>query len=168
MQKQNEHRLHIVLVEPEIPQNTGNIGRTCAAIGAPLHLIHPLGFSISEKSVRRAGLDYWHMLEIIEHKSLAAFMQDVPLTQCVFVTTKGTNTYTDIPIENECYLIFGKETAGLPEDILRANPERCARLPMRKESRSLNLSNTVAIMAYDVLRRWNFDGLQQIGELRFQ
>ena len=158
-------QLHIVLVEPEIPQNTGNIARTCAAIGARLHLVQPMAFTITDKHVKRAGLDYWHLVDLCYHESLDAFMAEVRGVDCVFATTKGGHTYSDIPISETCYLVFGKETAGLPEELLKQYPDRLARIPMRDEARSLNLSNSAAIMAYDVLRRWSFPGLQRAGTL---
>ncbi|MFW5800928.1 MAG: tRNA (cytidine(34)-2'-O)-methyltransferase [Spirochaeta sp.] len=153
-------QLHIVLVEPEIPQNTGNIARTCAAVGAQLHLVKPMGFTITDKHVKRAGLDYWHLVDLQYHNSLQEFLSTVSAEHCVFATTKGGKVYSDLPIGDVCYLVFGKETAGLPEDLLRQYPHRAARIPMRSEARSLNLSNAAAIMAYDALRRHDFPGLQ--------
>ena len=161
-------KLNIVLVEPEIPQNTGNIARTCAAIGAKLHLVYPLGFSISEKSVKRAGLDYWDKLEIEEHLSFDKFLEkyNPEKTNMFFVTTKGKNVYSDIDYSkmNEVFLLFGKETKGLPEDILKKYLNKTIRIPMRETLRSLNLSNSVAIVAYDVFRQVNFDGLEEISK----
>ena len=158
-------KLNIVLVEPEIPQNTGNIARTCAALGAKLHLVKPLGFDISEKSVKRAGLDYWDKLEIEEHENLQAFLDKYSPKQnaMYFVTTKGQNTYAekDYTKNEEIYLLFGKETKGLPEDLLKENMETAIRIPMREHLRSLNLSNSVAIVAYEVLRQNNFDNLEE-------
>ncbi len=159
-------KLHIVLVEPEIPQNTGNIARTCAAIGAKLHLVHPLGFSISEKSVKRAGLDYWDKLEIEEHISLNKFLEKYKPEQnnMFFVTTKGKQVYSQIKYSecNEIFLLFGKETKGLPEELLKKYIEKTIRIPMRKTLRSLNLSNSVAIVAYEVFKQNEFNGLEEI------
>ena len=159
-------KLNIVMVEPEIPQNTGNIARTCAAIGAKLHLVHPLGFSISEKAVKRAGLDYWDKLEIEEHISFKEFLNKYnPETHNMFfATTKGKHVYTDPPYEemDDIYLLFGKETKGLPEDTLLKYIDKTIRIPMRHTLRSLNLSNSVAIVAYEVLRHKNFSGLEEI------
>ena len=159
-------KLHIVLVEPEIPQNTGNIARTCAAIGAKLHLVYPLGFSISEKAVKRAGLDYWDKLDIEEHISFKAFLEKYKPEEnnMFFVTTKGKNCYSDIDYSNmdEVFVLFGKETKGLPEDILKKYLDKTARIPMRETLRSLNLSNSVAIVAYEILRQDDFKNLQEI------
>ena len=159
-------KLNIVLVEPEIPQNTGNIARTCAAIGAKLHLVHPLGFSISEKQVKRAGLDYWDKLEIVEHNSFKEFLKEYSPEKhkMFFVTTKGQKVYSEIDYSNfdEVFLLFGKETKGLPEEILKKYISKTIRIPMRETIRSLNLSNSVAIVAYDVFRQTNFEGLEEI------
>ena len=159
-------KLNIVLVEPEIPQNTGNIARTCAAIGAKLHLVKPLGFDISEKAVKRAGLDYWDKLEIEEHENLQAFLTKYSPTQkaMYFVTTKGQTTYTDqnYTEAQEIYLLFGKETKGLPEELIQQNMKNAIRIPMLPTLRSLNLSNSVAIVAYEVLRQHKFDQLEEI------
>ena len=159
-------KLNIVLVEPEIPQNTGNIARTCAAIGAKLHLVHPLAFSISEKAVKRAGLDYWDKLEIEEHKSFDEFLSKYKPEEndIFFVTTKGKHVYSEPSYENmeEVYLLFGKETKGLPEDILQKYIDKTIRIPMRQNLRSLNLSNAVSIVAYEVLRHADFDRLEEI------
>ena len=159
-------KLHIVLVEPEIPQNTGNIARTCAAIGAKLHLVHPLGFSISEKSVKRAGLDYWDKLEIEEHISFNKFLEKYKPEEnnMFFVTTKGKQVYSEMDYSNmdEVYLLFGKETKGLPEETLKKYIEKTIRIPMRETLRSLNLSNSVAIVAYEVFRQEKFEGLEEI------
>ena len=158
-------KLHIVLVEPEIPQNTGNIARTCAAIGAKLHLVRPLGFSIDEKQVKRAGLDYWDKLDIEEHDSFKEFLEEYKPEEknMYFVTTKGTHCYSDIDYSKmeEIFILFGKETKGLPEDILKKYIQKTARIPMRKTLRSLNLSNSVAIVAYEILRQKNFEDLQE-------
>ncbi|MEG1009177.1 MAG: tRNA (cytidine(34)-2'-O)-methyltransferase [Clostridia bacterium] len=152
--------LNIVLVEPKIPQNTGNIARTCAAIGATLHLVYPLGFSIDEKQVKRAGLDYWDKLNIIEYKSLDEFKSRVN-TNINLVTTKSKYVYTDVKYNEDSYLIFGSETKGLNEDYLKENFESTIRIPMSKNIRSLNLSNSVAIVAYEALRQLQFNDLEK-------
>ena len=161
-------KLNIVLVEPEIPQNTGNIARTCAAIGAKLHLVYPLGFSISEKQVKRAGLDYWDKLDIEEHNTFNDFLEKYKPEDknMFFVTTKGKKVYSEINYSNfdEVFLLFGKETKGLPEDILKKYINKTIRIPMREDLRSLNLSNSVAIVAYDVFRQTNFEGLEEISD----
>ncbi len=149
--------LAIVLVEPEIPGNTGNIARTCAAIGASLHLVHPLGFSISERHVRRAGLDYWNLLDLIEHKSYEAFESECAGQQKYYLSTHGTTTYTETDLTDDgLMLIFGKETAGLGPQILSRHRDRVITIPMRPEARSLNLSNAVAIVAYECMRQRSF------------
>ncbi len=157
-------KLNIVLVEPEIPQNTGNIARTCAATGGKLHLVKPLGFDISEKSVKRAGLDYWDKLEIEEHESFKAFLDKYRPEEnnMFFVTTKGPNTYSEVDYSEmeEVFVLFGKETKGLPEDILKKYLDKSIRIPMRPTLRSLNLSNAVAIVAYEILRQCKFDQLE--------
>jgi tRNA (cytidine/uridine-2'-O-)-methyltransferase len=159
-------KLSIVLVEPEIPQNTGNIARTCAAIGAKLHLVYPLGFSISERQVKRAGLDYWDKLEIEEHMNLKSFLEKYKPEEnnMYFVTTKGKHIYSDPTYEDmdEVFLLFGKETKGLPEDLLLKYIDRTIRIPMRKTLRSLNLANSVSIVAYEVERHFGFDNLEEI------
>lgn len=152
--------VHIVLHEPEIPQNTGNIARTCAVTGASLHLIRPLGFSTDEKAVRRSGLDYWDKLSIFYYDSLEDFFSKHPDADYYCFTTKAPKIYTDVSYGNDCWLIFGKETKGLPEDFLRANIDRCVRIPMRSELRSLNLSNSVAIAVYEAFRQESFASLQ--------
>ncbi|MGN1299140.1 MAG: tRNA (uridine(34)/cytosine(34)/5-carboxymethylaminomethyluridine(34)-2'-O)-methyltransferase TrmL [Candidatus Scatovivens sp.] len=161
-------KLNIVLVEPEIPQNTGNIARTCAAIGAKLHLVYPLGFSINEKQVKRAGLDYWDKLQIEEHLNFESFLNKYKPEEnnMFFVTTKGKNVYSDIDYnkKEEIFLLFGKETKGLPEATLKKYLEKTIRIPMRETLRSLNLSNSVAIVAYEVLRQNKFDGLEEISK----
>ena len=161
-------KLNIVLVEPEIPQNTGNIARTCAAIGAKLHLVYPLGFSISEKQLKRAGLDYWDKLEIEEHMDFKSFLDKYKPEEndMYFVTTKGQHVYSDAKYnkDKEIYLLFGKETKGLPEDILKKYIEKTIRIPMRQDLRSLNLSNSVAIVAYEVFRQVEFEGLEEISK----
>lgn len=156
--------LNIVLVEPEIPQNTGNIARTCAAIGAKLHLVRPLGFEISDKYVKRAGLDYWDKLDIEEHNSLSDFLKKYPVNNNMFlVTTKGQHCYSDVNYSklDEIFLLFGKETKGLPEGLLKEHLENTIRIPMRETLRSLNLSNSVAIVAYEVFRQNNFCNLEE-------
>lgn len=158
-------KINIVMVEPEIPQNTGNIARTCAATGAKLHLVHPLGFDISEKAVKRAGLDYWDKLEIEEHRSFEEFLNKYKPEEnnMFFVTTKGQTCYSDAKYEglDEVFLLFGKETKGLPEDILKKYIDKTIRIPMLPNLRSLNLSNSVAIVVYEVLRQDNFDKLEE-------
>lgn len=159
-------KLNIVLVEPEIPQNTGNIARTCAALGAKLHLVYPLGFSISEKQVKRAGLDYWDKLDIEEHISFKDFLDKYKPEEhnMFFVTTKGKNVYSEPNYAemDEVFALFGKETKGLPEDVLKKYLDKTIRIPMREGLRSLNLSNSVAIVAYDIFRQAGFDNLQEI------
>ena len=162
-------KINIVMVEPEIPQNTGNIARTCAATGAKLHLVHPLGFSISEKSVKRAGLDYWDKLEIEEHDSFEEFLKKYKPEEnnMFFATTKGKTQYTDIDYSkmDEVFVLYGKETKGLPEWLLEKYlDKKTIRIPMRETLRSLNLSNSVAIVVYDVLRQTNFDNLEEISK----
>ena len=157
--------LHIVLVEPEIPGNCGNIARTCAATGCSLHLIRPLGFDISDKALKRAGLDYWHLLDVHDYENLADFFSKNDVKQMWCLTTKAPRCYTEANFEKDCYLFFGKETKGLPEDLLHNNPDRCVRLPMREGLRSLNLSNSVAIAVYEILRQGNFEDLKIAGEL---
>ena len=158
-------KINIVLHEPEIPQNTGNIARTCAATGASLHLIRPLGFAIDDKKLKRAGLDYWHQLDITYYDGLEDFYAKNPGAQVYYFTTKAKYTYTDVTYPDPVYIMFGKETKGLPEELLHANGERCVRLPMREGLRSLNLSNTVAVAVYEILRQENFEGLKTAGEL---
>ena len=161
-------KLNVVLVEPEIPQNTGNIARTCAAIGAKLHLVYPLGFSISEKAVKRAGLDYWDKLDIEEHSSLNAFLEKYPPENhnMFFATTKGKHIYCEPNYKNmdEIFVLFGKETKGLSEDLLLKYIDKTIRIPMRKTLRSLNLANSVCVVVYDILRQCNFDNLQEISD----
>lgn len=155
--------IHIVLVEPEIPQNTGNIARTCAATGAELHLIEPLGFSIDDKSLKRAGLDYWHLLQVHRYPSLTAFFTAHPEGPFRYLTTKAPSGYAEATYPEGTFLLFGKETAGLPEPLLKAHPERCIRIPMKAEARSLNLSNAVAVCTYEALRQQGFPGLRDQG-----
>ena len=157
--------INIVLLEPEIPQNTGNIARTCAATGASLHLIEPLGFRIDDAKLKRAGLDYWHQLDITYYKDLDDFYAKNPDAQVYYFSTKAPQKYTDIIYPEKVYLMFGKETKGLPEELLHDHPDTCVRLPMRDGLRSLNLSNTVAVAVYEILRQGNFEGLKNAGEL---
>lgn len=157
-------KLNIVLVAPEIPQNTGNIARTCACTGAALHLVEPLGFKVDDKRLKRAGLDYWHLLDISYYPSFDAFIETVSGKHFFLCTTKAQNTYSDIRYPEGSYLIFGRETAGLPEEVLQKYPEKCIRIPMIEGARSLNLSNSVAIIAYEALRQNNFQGLKAQGE----
>ena len=152
--------LHVVLVEPQIPQNTGNISRTCAATGSVLHLIGPLGFSIDDKYLKRAGLDYWSLLDVRYYKSYSEFEEKNPEGCKYFVTTKAKRCYSDVRYQSSCYLVFGKETAGLPISLLKANSDKCIRIPMVDEARSLNLSNSVAIVVYEALRQTGFHGLK--------
>lgn len=157
--------LNIVLVEPQIPQNTGNIARTCAATGARLHLVKPLGFAIDDKKLKRAGLDYWHYLDITYYDGLEDFFAQNPGGNFYYFTTKGQANYSEVAYPNNAYIVFGREDAGLPEDLLFHNPETCVRLPMRGGIRSLNLSNTVAVATYEVLRQWGFPALESQGNL---
>lgn len=160
-------KINIVMVEPEIPQNTGNIARTCAATGAKLHLVKPLGFSIDDKYLKRAGLDYWDKLEIEEHDNLNAFLNKYKINDNMFLaSTKSKQTYSDVDYTkfDEIFILFGKETKGLPEDLIENNMKQAIRIPMREGLRSLNLSNSVAIVVYEVLRQNNFNDLQQISE----
>ena len=160
-------KIHVVLVEPEIPQNTGNIARTCAATDSKLHLIHPLGFDISEKQVKRAGLDYWDKVEIEEHESLFKFFEKYPPNNNMFfLTTKGKKCYSDVDfsIFEDVFILFGKETKGLPENILLEHMDTAIRIPMKETLRSLNLSNSVAIVVYELLRQDSFKNLQEISK----
>lgn len=158
--------LHIVLVEPEIPSNTGNIARTCAATGCALHLIRPLGFDISDKAVKRAGLDYWHLVDVRVYDNLEDFFAKNQVKQMWCLSTKAPRTYAEAQFTDGCFLFFGKETKGLPEDFLNAHAESCLRLPMRPEARSLNLGNSVAIAVYEALRQLDFPGLQGYGKMK--
>ena len=157
--------LNIVLVEPEIPQNCGNIARTCAATRSRLHLIRPLGFDISEKAVRRAGLDYWPMVDLRVYDNLDDFFAQTGAEDVWLATTKAPRCYSQAQFRDGCYLIFGKETAGLPEDFRLAHAQRCIRIPMYENARSLNLSNSVAILTYEALRQLAFPGLLDQGEM---
>ena len=158
--------LNVVLVEPEIPQNCGNIARTCAATGARLHLIRPLGFDISEKAVRRAGLDYWHLVQVTDYENLEDFFRRNDVRQMWCLSTKAPRCYTEAEFEDGCYLFFGKETRGLPESFLEEHRESCVRIPMRAEARSLNLSNSVAITVFEALRQQGFGGLLDHGKMK--
>lgn len=157
--------LNIVLLEPEIPQNTGNIARTCAATGASLHLIEPMGFTVTDAKLKRAGLDYWNKLDITYYKDIEDFYERTKGGEYFYFSTKAPRCYTDITYPNPCYLIFGKESAGIPETILKKNLERTVRIPMRESLRSLNLSNSAAIAVYEVLRQRHFEGLEEQGFL---
>ena len=157
--------INIVLHEPEIPQNTGNIGRTCAAAGMRLHLIKPLGFSLDEKQLKRAGLDYWSELDVTVYENYEDFLSKNPAAKIYYATTKGRKVYTQAAYEPDCYIMFGKESAGIPEEILKDHEETCVRIPMVGEMRSLNLSNAVAIVAYEALRQQDFEGMKMKGEL---
>lgn len=153
-------RVHIVLVEPEIPQNTGNVARTCAAIGANLHLVHPLGFSVDERALRRAGLDYWHLVEVYEHASLASFLDSLaPDNQVVLYTSRSSLAYTDVDYDPDAYLVFGRETTGLPDRLVDRHRGPIVRIPMVTDARCLNLSNAVAVGAYEAARQNGFAGL---------
>lgn len=156
---------NIVLVEPEIPQNAGNIARTCAATGTRLHMIRPLGFEVSDKYLKRAGLDYWNLVEIFYYDSFDELMEKYPDGRFFFFTTKGRNRHSDVAFKDGDFLVFGKETKGLPEELLLQHEETCLRIPMRGEARSLNLSNSVAVALYEALRQTDFAGLQEEGEL---
>lgn len=156
--------INIVMVEPEIPQNTGNVARTCAATGARLHLVGPMGFKIDDKKLKRAGLDYWQYLDITYYDSLEEFFSKNK-GPFFFYTTKGRCTHSDAEYPDGAYLVFGKETRGLPEELLLQNPDSCVRIPMAGGIRSLNLSNSVAIAVYEVLRQWNYPELQNFGQL---
>ena len=158
--------LNIVLVEPEIPQNCGNIARTCAATGSRLHLIRPLGFDISEKAVKRAGLDYWHLVDVRVYDDLLDFFAKNQIGDMWCLTTKAPRSYTEASFTDNSFLFFGKETKGLPEEFLEQHRESCIKLPMRLEARSLNLSNAVAITVYEALRQTGFPGLCDYGKMR--
>lgn len=157
--------LHIVLLEPEIPANTGNIGRTCVAAGARLHLIEPMGFQINEKQVKRAGLDYWDKLDYRIYDSYPDFMEKNPGAKIYMATTKARQIYSDVSYEDGCYIMFGKESAGIPEEILVENEENTVRIPMEGDIRSLNLGNSVAVVLYEALRQRGFENLNTVGHL---
>lgn len=157
--------INIVLFEPQIPQNTGNIARTCAATGARLHLVGPLGFVIEDKKLKRAGLDYWDKLSVLYYDSIADFFAKNSDGKFFFFTTKGQNIYTDVKYPDNAYIVFGREDKGIDEGILLKNRDSCVRMPMLCDIRSLNLSNTVAIATYEVLRQWDFEGFTTQGHL---
>ena len=158
-------KVNIVLHEPEIPQNTGNIARTCAATGASLHIIKPMGFTIDDKKLKRAGLDYWDKLDITYYENIEDFTEKNPNANIYYFSTKAPHTYTEVKYPENAYIMFGKESAGLPEELLYANPDKCVRIPMRDTLRSLNLSNSVAIAVYEIFRQHDFDGLLGEGQL---
>ena len=158
--------LNVVLVAPEIPQNTGNIARTCAATGSRLHLIKPLGFDVSDAAVKRAGLDYWHLVEVTVYESLDDFFAKNNVAQKRLFSTKASRAYTEADYADDCYLFFGRETKGLPEDFLQENYDDCVRIPMREEARSLNLSNSVAVAVFEALRQQDFPHLTDYGKMR--
>lgn len=158
--------LNIVMVEPVIPQNTGNVARTCAATGARLHLVGPMGFKIDDKKLKRAGLDYWYLLDISYYDSLDEFFDKNKGGNFFYFSTKAQKRHSDVTYPDNSYLVFGKETAGLPEKLLYDNPEKCVRIPMIDEARSLNLSNSVAIGVYEALRQWDYPNLLEEGQLR--
>ncbi|WP_024865958.1 tRNA (cytidine(34)-2'-O)-methyltransferase [Butyrivibrio sp. FCS014] len=157
--------MNIVLHQPEIPQNTGNIGRTCVATGTALHLIEPLGFRLGEKDLRRAGMDYWQKLNVTRYIDYADFKEKNPGAKIWYATTKAKKTYAEVSFAQDDFIMFGKESAGIPEEILVDNEETCIRIPMLEDIRSLNLSNSVAIVLYEALRQQNFAGLEKEGEL---
>ena len=157
--------MHIVLHQPEIPANTGNIGRTCVATGTGLHLIEPLGFRLDEKSIKRSGMDYWDQLDVIRYMNYTEFKGKHPEAKIWMATTKAKRIYTEVTFGPDDYIMFGKESGGIPEEILVENEETCIRIPMMDRIRSLNLSNAVAIVLYEALRQNNFDGMQTEGEL---
>ena len=157
--------MHIVLVEPEIPQNCGNIARTCAATGSVLHLVKPLGFDISDRAVKRAGLDYWYLVDVRVYENLSEFWAKNPDADFWLLSTKAPQVYTQAAFAPDCYLFFGAETRGLPESLLYAHPDRCLRVPMISQARSLNLANTVALVTYEALRQQGFPGLLDHGRM---
>ena len=156
---------HIVLVEPEIPQNAGNIARTCSATGTHLHMIRPLGFEVTDKYLKRAGLDYWHLVNISYYDSFEELRAQYPNSRFFFFTTKGRHRHSDVSFQDGDFLVFGKETRGLPEELLLQNEKTCLRIPMFSEARSLNLSNSVAVALYEALRQNDYEGLLEEGEL---
>lgn len=159
-------KLNIVLFEPEIPSNTGNIGRTCVATGTRLHLIEPLGFRLNEKAIQRAGMDYWKDLDVTTYLNFEDFMKRNPGARIYMATTKARKIYTEVQYEEDCYLMFGKESAGIPEEILVEHPDTAIRIPMNENIRSLNLANSVAIVLYEALRQHEFSHMQLEGQLR--
>jgi len=157
--------LNVVLLEPEIPLNTGNIGRTCVAVGARLHLIYPLGFQIGERAVKRAGMDYWHRVDLRLYDDFEDFMKKNPDAQLFLATTKARRTYAEVKYGPDAFIMFGKESAGIPEEILKAHEEQCVRIPMLPGERSLNLANSVSVILFEALRQNGFPGLSEKGEL---
>lgn len=157
--------MNIVLLEPEMPANTGNIGRTCVATGTKLHLIEPLGFKLTDKLIKRAGLDYWDKLDVTVYSDFQDFLDKNPGAKIYMATTKGRHVYSDVAYEPDDYLMFGKESAGIPEEILLDNQDRCVRIPMWGDIRSLNLSNSVSIILYEALRQNGFEHMTMQGEL---
>ena len=158
--------LNIVLVEPEIPQNTGNISRTCAATGAHLHIVEPMGFQIDDRRLKRAGLDYWHLVDISYYDNFSQLQEKFPAARFFYFTTKGRRRHSDVSFKDGDFLVFGKETKGLPEKLLFEHKDSCVRLPMVDDARSLNLSNSVAVGVYEALRQTGFESLKQAGSLR--
>jgi len=158
--------INIVLVEPEIPSNAGNIARTCAASGAALHMVRPFGFELDDKKLKRAGLDYWDLLDITYYDSFSEVKSKFPDSPFFYATTKGGNIYTDAVLPDNCFIVFGKETKGLPETLLKQNLDCCIRIPMVEGARSLNLSNSVAIVLYEALRQNKFENMQLFGKLK--
>ncbi len=157
--------MNIVLLEPEIPSNTGNIGRTCAAAGSRLHLIEPLGFHLSEKAVKRSGMDYWDQVDVRRYLNYEDYLEKNKGCLIYYATTKARKGYTEVEYPEHCHIMFGKESAGIPEEILVEHPERCVRIPMMAEERSLNLSNAVAVALYEALRHTGYAGLEKGGQL---
>ncbi len=157
--------LNVILHEPEIPANTGNIGRTCVATGTRLHLIEPLGFRLNDKTLKRAGMDYWEHLDVTRYDDWDDFLERNPDAKIYYATTKGKHVYSDVTYEPDCFLMFGKESGGIPEEILVRHPDNCIRIPMIGDTRSLNLSNSVAIVLYEALRQNHFDHMRLEGEL---
>ena len=164
--KNRMSKLNIVLFEPEIPSNTGNIGRTCVATGTRLHLIEPLGFRLNEKAIQRAGMDYWNDLDVTTYLNYEDFLAKNPGAKIYMATTKARQTYAEVQYEEDCYIMFGKESAGIPEEILVQHPDTAIRIPMNENIRSLNLANSVAIVLYEALRQHNFEHMQLQGQLR--
>ncbi len=158
-------KINIVLVEPQIPQNTGNIARTCAATGASLHLVKPMGFTVDDKKLKRAGLDYWHMLDITYYDGLDDFFEKNKGGSFFFLTTKGRKIFSEVSFPENTFILFGREDAGLPEDLLKNHEDACLRIPMVDDARSLNLSNTAAIVTYEILRQWGYPDLLCEGQL---
>ena len=156
---------NIVLVEPRIPANTGNIARTCAVTGSQLHLVYPLGFKITDKQLKHAGLDYWHLLNVKEHDSLEDFFKNTEGGRYFYATSKAAQSHVDVEFKDNDYILFGREDAGLPEELLHKHPERCIRIPMRPDARCLNLSNSVAVIIYEALRQQGFENLKKLGQL---